>query len=339
MTHRLLSVITRKYLRYFSSDVKPEKYPHSLIGRRYLEPTDFTDEELKSLIWTANEFKSISNDEYNHNNLENKSITFLLSAPDIHFQCALYNASKFLGLPVKVVVDPKWESWQFPEDVGRILGKTCDVIFLLSFYHSKALALAAGASVPVIVISDKRFANLRTLSDIFTIREHFGYLENLTISWVGSPTQLINTYLLTMPRFGMKLKYFCCHLYGERVSPVTAHAARNLGKPFKDNCQEASCFDDALKQSKILVMGNNLGGLKQINEQNCKAADHNFYIFHNMPRTEFEICSEIFQSKRNLTWPSYRNYEWLLAAFIVRSLVDYKHITKAPNFAEIKNVK
>ncbi|XP_044759584.1 ornithine carbamoyltransferase, mitochondrial-like [Coccinella septempunctata] len=318
------------------STVEKTEHQLSLVGRNYLEPIDFTESEIKSLFWTASEFKALSDNEYNIRDLENKTGTLLLSEPNIHFQSSLQLASKDLKIPMNVIIDSTWEQWQFPEDAGRILGKTCDVLFIKSKFYLKAKALATGAKIPVIIISDTRYANLRALSDIFTLREKFGYLENLHVCWIGSPTSLINTYLLSMPRFGIKIKFFCCHFLGEKVSPIAMSKVRTLGKEFVENCQEASSVEEALSHSKILAMGSNLGGQKQINQENCKEADHDFFILHSMPRTRVEICPTLFESERNLTWASYRNCQWILTAFLVRCLSDHKHITKEPNFSEIK---
>lgn len=335
MRRNILSKLKNILVKQYSTVEKAE-HQLSLVGRNFLEPLDFSENEVKSLFWTASEFKALSDDEYNIRDLENKSATLLLSEPNIHFQSSLIMASRVLKIPVNVIIDSTWEQWQFPEDAGRILGKNCDVIFIKSKFHLKAKALALGAKIPVIIISDARYANLRALSDIFTIREQFGYLENLHICWIGSPTSLINTYLLSMPRFGIKMKYFCCHFMGEKVSPIALSKVRTLGKEFEANCQEASSMEDALTHSKILAMGSNLGGQKQINEENCKSADHDFFILHSMPRTKVEICPTLFESGRNLTWKSYRNCQWILTAFLVRTLSDHKHITKEPNFLEIK---
>ncbi|XP_045477881.1 ornithine transcarbamylase, mitochondrial-like [Harmonia axyridis] len=331
----ILNKLKTKLPKYYSTVEQPE-HNLSLVGRNFLEPLDFTAAELKSLFWTASEFKTISNDEYNIQDLENKTATLLLSEPNIHFQSSIHLASRILKIPINVIVDSTWENWQFPKDAGRILGKTCDIIFIKSKFHLKAKSLADGAKIPVIIVSDKRYANLRALSDIFTLREQFGFLENLHICWIGAPTSLINTYLLSMPQFGIKLKFFCCHFLGEKVSPIALSKVRTLGKEFLESCKEASSMEDALAHSKILVMGANLGGQKQINEENCKAADHDFFILHSMPRTDIEICPTLFESERNLTWASYRNCQWILTAFFVRTLTNYKHFTKEPNFIEEK---
>ncbi|KAL3274717.1 hypothetical protein HHI36_016092 [Cryptolaemus montrouzieri] len=330
MRHYFVNIFRNILRRHLCSEMNS----NSLIGRSFLQPTDFSSDEIKSLFWTASEFKAISNGDFRNNNLENKSVTLLLTEPNIHIQCAAQNAGNFLKVPVKVIVDPVWETWQFPEDAGRILGKTCNIILLKSLFHSKSKALADGAKVPVIILSDKRFANLRTLSDVFTLREQFGYLEDIHICWIGSPTSLINTYLLVVPRMGIKMKYFACQHSGEKVSPVTLSAAQHLGKIFTENCTEVSSMNEALSHSKIVIMGSNLGGQKQINDHNCKEADHDFFIFHSMPRTPVEICPTIFASDRNLTWASYRNYKWILAAFLLRTLADHKHITEPLNYVQ-----
>lgn len=300
-----------------------------------MEPENYVEKELKSLLWTASEFKLLNRDEFNKiNSMENKSATFLLSSSKMLLQSAIHNAAEYVRLPLKIIVDSKWENWRYTEDVGRILGKTTDIIFLHSNYQVKAKMLAKGAEVPVILVESKRYKNIRALSDILTFYETFGFLNNLPVCWIGGATPLINTYLCLVPRLGIELKVFCAVHPDVKESPALESKARSQGQCFLSNVKMATTFQETLKGTKILVIGHHEDPKLQLNLTKCKEAAENFYIMHCMPRGEMEIEQTLFESDKNLTWSSYKNMQWIFAAFMVRCLTEYKHITESPKFGK-----
>ena len=71
------------------------------------------------------------------------------------------------------------------EDLGRLLSGYADVIGARVFEHHKVERLAAAASVPVVNLLSDDAHPVQALADLLTVRQEFGRLEGLVLTYVG----------------------------------------------------------------------------------------------------------------------------------------------------------
>ena len=71
------------------------------------------------------------------------------------------------------------------EDLGRLFSGYGSVIGARVFAHDKLERMAAAASVPVVNLLSDDAHPVQTLADLLTLRQSFGRLEGLTISYIG----------------------------------------------------------------------------------------------------------------------------------------------------------
>jgi ornithine carbamoyltransferase len=71
------------------------------------------------------------------------------------------------------------------EDLGRLMSGYGAVIGARVFEHHKLERMAAGSSVPVVNLLSDDAHPVQTLADLLTLRQEFGHLDGLTVTYVG----------------------------------------------------------------------------------------------------------------------------------------------------------
>lgn len=92
------------------------------------------------------------------------------------------------------------------KDIACVLSRYLSGIVARTYVHKDIKELAKYATVPVINgLSD--FAHpCQALSDMFTIREHFGSLKNLTLAYIGDGNNVLNSMMSAAAKVGLNIK-------------------------------------------------------------------------------------------------------------------------------------
>lgn len=185
--------------------------------KKYISFSDLNQDEIINIFYTVETLK-------NTNNLckkvYNKTIILLLNEPCIKIQTSVQNGAKLLNLSCITIVHKDWDNGYLNnEDLARTISCMCDIIFCRTNTHTKMKQFAKYCTKPVVNVGTCRLMFIQSLADLFTIKQHFGNLNNLKIAWIGKPCPSLNTYLHIVPTLGMKLSYFCQH-YNDSVSPM-----------------------------------------------------------------------------------------------------------------------
>ena len=92
-----------------------------------------------------------------------------------------------------------------PSDTGRVLDRYIDAIMARTFSHREIEELAAAAEVPVINGLSDLHHPCQALADLLTVREEFGGLEGVKISYVGDGNNVANSLALGCALTGAEL--------------------------------------------------------------------------------------------------------------------------------------
>lgn len=126
---------------------------YSLKGRKYITPHDLSANEMKYLLTTALELKTSKRKPLHMQSLIGKNITFLLDSPCLRLQSCIYSTSMLLKMSLNVLITSEWEVMAYPQDIGRLLSNSSDIIFCKAHRQKKLESLAKGSTVPVINVS------------------------------------------------------------------------------------------------------------------------------------------------------------------------------------------
>ena len=172
----------------------------------YLWDLDLTNDELHYLLDLAAAVKK-SPREYGQS-MAGKSIAMLFEKPSLRtkltFELAMSQmggASVFMEGPIGVREPLK--------DVARNLDRWCNGIVARVFAQTTVEGLAQWSSVPVINALSDAFHPCQALADVLTIRERFGTLKGLKLTFIGDGNNVAQSLMLTAVRLGMDFALGC----------------------------------------------------------------------------------------------------------------------------------
>ncbi len=113
------------------------------------------------------------------------------------------------------------------KDVARVLCGYNDLIMARLFEHSHILELARYASVPVINGLTDYNHPCQIMSDILTLKEHFGRADNLKIAYVGDGNNIVHSWLRLAMR--LPLHFVCACPLNYPPDQATFERARQAG--------------------------------------------------------------------------------------------------------------
>ncbi|MGI8910435.1 MAG: ornithine carbamoyltransferase [Rubrobacteraceae bacterium] len=114
-----------------------------------------------------------------------------------------------------------------PSDTGRVLARYIDAIMVRTFDHGELEELAAAADVPVINGLSDDHHPCQALADLLTVREEFGGLEGVKISYVGDGNNVAHSLAIACALTGAELTI--AHPEGHAPAPEIVQLAGTLG--------------------------------------------------------------------------------------------------------------
>jgi ornithine carbamoyltransferase len=111
------------------------------------------------------------------------------------------------------------------EDTARVLTRQVSAIVWRTAGQNRIEAMAAAATVPVVNALTDEFHPCQLLADLQTVRERFGRLAGLTLTYLGDgANNMAHSYLLAGANAGMHVRIACPAGY-EPASAVVADAS------------------------------------------------------------------------------------------------------------------
>ncbi len=177
------------------------------MKRDFLAITDFSNEEILEIMELAKEMKKIQKSGKEYRPLKGKSMAMIFQKPSartrVSFETGMYQLgghAVYLS-PNDIQVGKR----EAVADIARVLSRYNNLIMARLFGHEDILELAEYATVPVINGLTDLLHPCQVMSDVFTILEKKGSLENLRIAYIGDGNNVANSWLNMASRLPMNL--------------------------------------------------------------------------------------------------------------------------------------
>jgi ornithine carbamoyltransferase len=252
--------------------------------------------------------------------LAGKTLAMIFEKPSLRTRVSFAAATAHLGgTPIVLTGDEvglgKREAVQ---DVARVLSGMCDGIMARVFEHEKILGLAQHASVPVINGLSDYSHPCQAMADVMTVKEHFGRLEGLTMTYVGDGNNVARSLSVACGKFGMKFILACPPSYelpGEDMDRIMAQvptmdfeithdaaaAVKEADVIYTDTW--VSMGQEAEKQRRV----KDFAGYQVDEDLLAKSPPHSV-VLHCLPAYRgLEISEGVLESKRSLVFPQAEN--------------------------------
>ena len=281
--------------------------PKKLSSKNFLSSLDVTREELINILELARKFKN------KETNLDfGKKVLGLVfdkssTRTRVSFQVAMFRLG---GTTIDLNPNTSQIGRGEPiKDTARVLSRYCDVLAIRTFKHSDLQEYAKWSSKPVInALSDLEHP-CQALADFLTIKEEFGDLKNIILTFIGDGNNVSNSLILCGALLGVQLRIACPKGYEPKKSIIKK--ANELNNDFlqitNDPCSAAkgahvlytdvwsSMGEEDQKEKKE----NDFIGFT-IDSKLVENANKNAIILHCLPAYRGkEITDEIIESKNS----------------------------------------
>ncbi|MDT8317349.1 MAG: ornithine carbamoyltransferase [bacterium] len=279
---------------------------------------DLKADEIHALLKRTAELKEMQKGGTPHQSLQGKSLGMIFEKSSTRTRVSFEVGMFQLGGQA-IFLSPKDTQIGRGEpvaDTARVLSRYVDGIMIRTFSHDMLEEFAAYADVPVINGLTDLLHPCQILTDLFTIREHFGTLEGRKISWIGDGNNMAHSWINAAARLGFELTLACPE--GHRpADTVLGNALKEAGNiKVLDDPSEAARNADVVNTDVWASMGQEDESEErkkafkayQVNEELLRHASKEAIVFHCLPahRGE-EITAEVLEGKRSLIFDQAEN--------------------------------
>ncbi|KRO28700.1 ornithine carbamoyltransferase [Lactiplantibacillus fabifermentans] len=177
-------------------------------GKSLLKESDYTPSEINYLIDFAIHLKALKAQHIPHPYLQGKNIALLFEKTSTRTRSAFTVAANDLGAHPEFLGknDIQLGKKESVVDTAKVLGSMFDGIEFRGFKQTAVEQLAQYSGVPVWNGLTDTWHPTQMIADFMTLKEHFGHLAGLTLTYVGDGrNNMANSLLVTSAMLGVNV--------------------------------------------------------------------------------------------------------------------------------------
>src|SRR4249920_66576 len=200
--------------------------PNDLKGRNFTRVAAWTRTELETLLDLADELKAERARRRELRLLPGRTIGLIFHKPSTRTRVAFEVGIAELGgmalfLPASELQLARGESYR---DTAIVLSRFLSALMIRTFDQEEVETFAEHASIPVINGLTDDAHPLQALADAMTLRERFGSLAGIRLTYVGDGNNVCHSLMRIAARFGMHFVASTPRGYEPNVEYVAAAA-------------------------------------------------------------------------------------------------------------------
>lgn len=154
--------------------------------------------------------------------LANNTVALIFNKPSLRTRFSFVSGIQAAGGHVIVsTFSQGHEGKELPKDMIRVLQGYCDALVLRTHEETIFDEMIPHARIPIINGLSMNYHPCQILSDLMTIKEYFGTLQDIKLCFVGDGNNILHTFMLMAPLVGMELHYACPKGHEPRI--VSSH--------------------------------------------------------------------------------------------------------------------
>lgn len=298
---------------------------------------DLTEKEIKEIFVLTGRLKN--NRKLFAGALRGKTLALIFQKPSnrtrVSFEVGMYQLgghSIYLG-PDEINLGIR----EAIKDVAKTLSRYIDGIVLRTFEHKNVLDLAQYSDKPVINGLSDFSHPCQALADIYTIREKFKDIKDITLAYIGDGNNVCNSLIYACSKIGMNINIASPKEFEPRAEVLKE--ARALAQAQKSKINLFNLAREAIKDVDVVYtdVWTSMGQEKernlrkkifkefQINSGLVKSAGKNVLIMHCLPahRGE-EITDDVIDSPNSIVFDQAENRMHVQKAVLIKLLYEKK---------------
>ena len=330
----------------------------NLQGRHFLKLLDFTPEEITYLLDLAAELKDKKKKGIPMDDYRGKNVALIFEKTSTRTRCSFEVAAHDLGMGT-TYLDPTGSQIGKKEsiaDTARVLGRMYEGIEYRGYGQDIVDELAKYAGVPVWNGLTNEFHPTQMLADLLTIREHFGYVRGIKLTYMGDARyNMGNSLMVACAKMGMHFTACTTKKYfpdAELVKICEAIAKETGGSiRLTEDAMEGTKDVDVVYTDVWVSMGepseiweSRIKELSpyQVNKKIMDNAGEKAVFMHCLPAfhdlntkigkemgekfgfTELEVTDEVFESEKSIVFDEAENRMHTIKAVMAATLEKTK---------------
>ena len=299
--------------------------------RHFLDIDDLDKKELRTILSLSKKIKH--KPEKFLTLLKNKHLGLLFEKKSLRTRLSFVIGMQKLGgnvieLDGQQIGFGKRES---AKDMLNVISQYIDVLMIRNNNHKQLKKLAAFNALPIINGLSDYSHPCQILSDIFTIEEFLGKIENQVVSWMGDFNNVLNSLIQAAEIFEFKLNILVPDALGK--SEKNSIKNKNLKfSTFYNDIKKGLKNSDCIMTDAWISMGDKSTKNKkkllkkfQVNDDTMKYAKKNAIFMHCLPahRNE-EVTDSVLDGKQSIVLEQAKNRMFIQQGILLFLLNDAK---------------
>ena len=290
-----------------------------LVANHFLHISDYSTDALWDILKLAKKLKQKFRNREKYKIFNNKSLAMIFAKPSARTRVSFETGFEWMGghalfLGPNDIGIGKREAIK---DISRLLSRYNDIIMARLFDHSHILELAEDSTIPVINGLTDYNHPCQVMSDIFTIWETRGSLDDLKVTYVGDGNNIVHSWLHLAQKFPMEFVCACPENYepnsntvngssGAGVSSVSVshdptNSVKNTDVVYTDVWASMGQKDEAEMREKIFQPF-------QVNKDLMAATGKNTLFMHCLPAERGrEVTDEVIEADYSIVFEQAEN--------------------------------
>ena len=284
------------------------------MNKDFLKLSDLNKDEVLGLIKETTELKQLKAKGTAHRPLEGKTLGMIFNKNStrtrISFEVGMFELG---GHSLFLTPDQmQLGRGETIADSARVLSRYLDGILIRTFDFKEVEELAKHASIPVINGLTDLNHPIQVLSDLFTIHEKLGHLDEIKIAYVGDGNNVAYSWITAAAMFDLRLSVAC-------PASCKPELPKEISIPDSIEITEDPFF--AVKDADVIYtdvwisMGQEDADEKisllkpyQINQSLVDAAKKDTLVMHCLPaHREMEITTKVLEGKNSIVFDQAEN--------------------------------
>ena len=295
------------------------------MNRNFIDIKDYKKSELKKILLFA---KKIKKNPKKYSSLLNfKSLGMIFEKQSTRTRISFMIGMQKLGGNVSEFDTNQigFGSRETIEDILKVMSQYLDILMIRNDNHKLLENLASLNIIPIINGLSDRSHPCQILSDIFTIEECIGKIENKKITWIGDFNNVLVSLIEAAEIFGFKLNVCVPKPFLKLKDKFfTSSKLNNIN--FYNDVFKSVIDSDCIMTDVWISMGDkNIKKKKeilkkyQVNDNIMKFSKKTAIFMHCLPaKRNEEVTDSVIDGKHSVVWQQAQN-----RMFVQQSILYY----------------
>ena len=300
--------------------------------KNLLKLQDMSTEEITAVLDLADQLKYERKHNIPHPHLAGKSVGLIFQKSStrtrVSFETGVYQLG---GQPLFLSSrDLQIARGEPVQDTARVLSRYLNMIMIRTYEQKEVEDLAKYGSIPVINGLTDYCHPCQVLADLMTIREKYGVLDGLKMTYIGDGDNMANSLIVGGLRMGMKVAVATPEAY--RPDPeILKWASQNKDFTFTNDPKEAAADADAVFTDTWVSMGMEEQKEKRVHDFAGYTVDDELMglakpgamVLHCLPAYRgYEITEKVFEDHADEIFEEAENRLHAQKAVMVKLMQD-----------------